>query len=528
MKKTPLTHAGLIIIILLILVSKTFAQDFILTKDNELIKAYIKIDSPNYVIYMRSQIKKKQTKSDIKGYAISGKKKKPAILEITNMQGTRLRGSFLYADQDSLYFWRGSNTYHPHKGSFYVIDINQVEQMIVHRKGNFLRGFTIGSIIGGSFGLLAGASLDGFITGSPAGDVLFSTALFSGSAGLVGGLIGSISTRHVQFDDPKNEIITVLPRLKQHAMLLTPPIKLIGRDTQQANWITKEPTLYKSRAPRKENLNSVLIQPDGIYSKAESVSIVTETHSSYSTKANSTAQPTQPNIVSSKIETNLAAIESSPASKKNNSAPSQTILSLQFYGGFQLISAQRYNIKNSLIQSGQNGVASSSYYSTPVTYPVKQNTASFLDFSIQAKLNEKHRVALTYTKTNSFGARGITGLTETGKKKAAELYYLFVPKNYTPNKLSNWESSIGIGPSLSFLETEITYYTQFDNYYAKNKFGLSGQFSCSYYLNPNFSFDFKFLGRLTPGMTIPERPDLREHKINFSSFDVAFGIGVHL
>lgn len=109
-----------------------------------------------------------------------------------------------------------------------------------------------------------------------------------------------------------------------------------------------------------------------------------------------------------------------------------------------------------------------------------------------------------------------------------EFYYLFVPNVYVPNKFSKWETSAGIGPSINFLEVKFS-----ENYYIessseRNKFGLSGQFSCSYYLTPNLSAGFKFSGRLVPGITIPESSHLKEHKVNFSSFDVAFGIGLHL
>ncbi len=373
--KTLINHSTLfqlITVILVLFTRSATGQDFILTKSNELIEGEITIDSPQYIQYRKDPKIIKYQKSSISDYSILLERKHYATLEITDDEGVRLSGRFLFGDQDSLYFWRGSKVYHPNKGAFLAIGTNQASRMVIYREGDFNKGLGTGVI--------------------------------------------------VQLDDPKTEMATRLHFMQQNAMLKTPPIKAIGRDTIQSNWVSHDKSLYKS----------------------------------YPAKSNG-----------------------------------QTKVSIQIFGGVQLLSAQRNDICTSLKQSGQGGsIQGFSWYSGAytVTYPVKLNSAAFRDFSLEVTLKKSHRLSVLYTYTNSFGANGINGIIEVGKKSAVEFYYLFVPKPYIPYKTSKWVSSLGIGTSINFLETEVAGgYGKPNSYREKYKPGISSQLTCSYYVLRNFS-----------------------------------------
>lgn len=446
-KKIPANLPELFQLPVLILVFLTISaagQDFILTKSNELIECDIIIDSPAYIQYRKDPKIFKYQKSSIAGYTILSERKHYASLEITDHQGVLLLGRFLFADQDSLYFWRGSKVYHPNEGSFLAISTNQANRIVIYREGDYNKGL-------GTYVI-------------------------------------------VQLDDPKNEMATRLQFIQRNAMLKTPPIKAMGRDTIQSNWVSHNKSLYKS--PRARQVKTNLPQP--------------------STFAHNVDQGNRVN-----------SLDSVKVSRK---AKGQTKVSIQIFGGVQLISAQRNDIYASLKQSGQGGsLQGYSWYSGAYTamFPIKLNSAAFRDFSVELALKKSHRLSLLYTNTISFGGEGITGITEVGEKSAIEFYYLYVPKPYIPYKTSKWVSSFGIGPSVNFLEMEVAGGGKSNIYREKYKPGLSSQLTCSYYALPNFSLGMRVLGRIVPSMTIPESSELKEHKINCSSLDFAFGIGVH-
>lgn len=91
-------------------------------------------------------------------------------------------------------------------------------------------------------------------------------------------------------------------------------------------------------------------------------------------------------IVGDVASQDILTVSSGPEMDK--SIVNKTNLSFQFYGGFQLFSAQRNDIKNSLTQSGYAGTASNWLFGGTTTYPVKHHAASFLDFSLEIKLKD--------------------------------------------------------------------------------------------------------------------------------------------
>lgn len=234
---------SLLTAMLVFTLEKASTQDFILTKNNELFECKITIDSPTYIQYKRNTKVYLQQKSTIADYSIVSNVK-PGIVEIMDKQGLRLRGTFLFADTDSVYFWRGLERYNPTKGSFLAIGLDQIEWMVIYQKADFSRGFVVGGILG----LLYGVSIaDDW--GEHAATITFGSAA---TFGLFGGLIGGFFFKRFQFDDPQNELPKIRNLTRKNAMLLTRPIKSIGRDTTLANWISEELTLYKSKAKKRE------------------------------------------------------------------------------------------------------------------------------------------------------------------------------------------------------------------------------------------------------------------------------------
>jgi hypothetical protein len=198
-------------------------------------------------------------------------------------------------------------------------------------------------------------------------------------------------------------------------------------------------------------------------------------------------------------------------------------IGISIAGGFELMSAQRSSMKNSLEKSGQGGSVSNWFFGGTTTYPVKDNGAFFLDLGIDVLLNNTSRIALTYHSTSTFGARGIHGTAEVGNKKACELYYAFVPKPYTPLNTTKWVTSLRVGPSVNFLQAKVNGIGK-DGNTTETKAGLAGQVSWEYYIIPHLSFSVQFTGRLVPSMNIPAYDPIRAHSVNFSSLD--FGIGI--
>lgn len=206
----------------------------------------------------------------------------------------------------------------------------------------------------------------------------------------------------------------------------------------------------------------------------------------------------------------------------------QSKLTLCFHGGFEILSAQRSSMKNSIKNSGHGGTVNNWIWGGSTSYPVRENGAFFMDLGIEIPLQKSSQLAFIYNWTSRFGARGITGETEVGKKKAFEVYYQFVPKRYVPLATSKWESSVGIGPTINFLETEIKSYGATMQIEETTKAGLAGQASWDYYLTPKLSFVIRFSCKIIPGMQIQESVEIKEHKVNFSSFDLGIGIKTHL
>lgn len=213
---------------------------------------------------------------------------------------------------------------------------------------------------------------------------------------------------------------------------------------------------------------------------------------------------------------------------KANNNQSDSKLALTLHAGFELLSAQRTSIKNSLNQSGQGGTVQNWIFGGSTTYPIRENGAFFMDFGIEIDLKESSRLAFVYNWTSAFGGRGLYGVTELGKKKAFEVFYQFVPKPYVPLVSSKWEASVGIGPSINLLETEIRLHGSTNQVEEITKAGIAGQASWDYYLTPKLSFAIRFSCKIVPGMEIKESVELQGHKVNFSSFDLGFGIKAHL
>jgi hypothetical protein len=203
-------------------------------------------------------------------------------------------------------------------------------------------------------------------------------------------------------------------------------------------------------------------------------------------------------------------------------------ITFSIVGGFELISAQRYSMKNSLEKSGQGGTVDNWFFSGTTTYPIRENGALFLDLGIDFTLKNSSRIALVYNSTSTFGARGIYSVTEIGQKKALELYYTFVPKPYIPLNTSKWETSLGIGPSVNFLQTKINVPGNGESLSETTKPGLAGHASWDYYITPQFSFTIRFIGRIVPGMNIQEFNEVKEHSVKFSSLDFGIGFKAHL
>lgn len=235
---------GSIGLILLINCTKNIAQDFILTRDNQLIQCKITIDSPAFIQYTKDGRIIKRARSLVADHAIL-QKRKANILEIIDTQGLRLRGTFLYADKDSVYLWRGRKVYHPKKGAFLAVGINEIDKMVIVRKGDFWKGFGIGSLVGLTAGFVY-MGIDDHDWFKPMGIVAASAIFY----GLVGASISSQKEDHFQFNNQSVDTRFDHDLMKENTMLLTPPINSMGRDTTRTNWVSRKRTLYKSETDK--------------------------------------------------------------------------------------------------------------------------------------------------------------------------------------------------------------------------------------------------------------------------------------
>lgn len=204
-----------------------------------------------------------------------------------------------------------------------------------------------------------------------------------------------------------------------------------------------------------------------------------------------------------------------------------TAVTLSMVGGFELLSAQRSSIRNSLESSGESGTVDNWIWGGTTTYPVRENAAAFLDIGMDIKLRNSSKVGLLYTSTTMFGARGLYGSSEKGKKNGLEFTYQYIPQPYSPFTASKWEGSWGIGPSINFLEVKMAVPGKGNNTTTMTRPGIVGRGALDYYMTPNLSLSLQLIGRVIAGVEVPPYDKIKEHTVNFSSFDLGVGLKVH-
>lgn len=435
------------------------AQDFLYTKQDVLKEVRIIKDVDNYLSYKSGEQIHGINKSNLHGYSIKNpvRKRFSDIMVITNQRDT-LSGKLLYVSLDSLYLWRGDNKYIPNRGNFKAISTVDIQQLVVHRSGSFKHGFTAGALIGGVVGVGIGLSLDGFATGSAAGDVLVFGGSFSATGGILGGLIGLLGSTHIQMDSVSTQTLEKnLLTLEKNAMLKTPPIYGFNKKSDSIDWSSLSRNM--KRAPKTKQ---------------------------------------------------------------------STTVTLSVVGGFELLSAQRSLIRNSLESSGESGTVDNWIWGGATTYPVRENAAVFLDMGMDIQLSNSSKVGLVYTSTSMFGARGLYGATETGKKNGFEFTYQYIPQPYSPFTTSKWEGSLSAGPSINFLDVNIFVPGIGNTTTSMTKPGIVGRGALDYYLTPNLSLSLQLIGRVVPGINVQQYDKIKTHTVNFSSLDLGVGLKVHL
>ena len=237
---------------------------------------------------------------------------------------------------------------------------------------------------------------------------------------------------------------------------------------------------------------------------------------------------TPPLTLNGALSTKYDWSEKNSASFREASGIERSKIGVSFSTGFEVMSALRHTTKKSLSESGQAGNVDW-FWGGVTKYPVNENEAWSNSFVLDYSYRLNSRIGIEYSWTSEFGSRGIYGAIETGGRRSIELNHIFIPKPFVPLRTGKWESTLGAGLSMNLLNVHAkNTNTGVESSFSGNKVGVTGHFSGDFYFTKNFSFTTKLAGRIIPSLQIPDQPDLKEHKVNFSSLTWTFGFTFHL
>ena len=156
-----------------------------------------------------------------------------------------------------------------------------------------------------------------------------------------------------------------------------------------------------------------------------------------------------------------------------------------------------------------------------------------LDLSASYSVFNNYRIRFTYQRKRSKTIEAINWDQSSSEKVlrtsySLDLDYVILPINRF--LLSRSELTIGGGIALYNLKLNYGYSDEDYNYPERiiyNKLGAHLRASYDYYFTSKVSMNLNFDGRILPNILVPATPRVQEHKINYSSLDITFGLHLH-